>query len=60
MNKLEMVVINGDTIIKKQFEVINDNEVISFNLGKFTLAVRKEDLVRIVGGTNDAIHKRRC
>lgn len=53
MNKLEMVVINGDTIIKKQFEVINDNEVISFSLGKFTLAVRKEDLIKIMGGTNE-------
>ena len=39
-----MVMINGDTIVKKQFEILDKDGVISFELGKLTLAVRKEDL----------------
>lgn len=58
---IEMVIIKNDTIIKKKFSVIDEDEVISFNLGNFLIAVRKEDLKKIfVGGTKDAIHKRRC
>lgn len=36
--------INGDTVVKKQFEILDKDGVISFELGKLTLAVRKEDL----------------
>ena len=46
--KIEMVVINKKDVIKKQFEVINQDNVISFNLKNFTLAVRKEDLLKIL------------
>ena len=57
MDKIEMVMINGDTIVKKQFEILDKDGVISFELGKLTLAVRKEDLKKIfVGGTEDAIY----
>lgn len=41
---IEMVIIKNDTVIKKKFSVIDEDEVISFELGKLTLAVRKEDL----------------
>lgn len=41
---IEMVIIKNDTIIKKKFSVIDEDEIISFNLGKFFIAVRKEDL----------------
>ena len=44
MDKIEMVMINGDTVVKKQFEVLDKDGVISFEFGKLTLAVRKEDL----------------
>lgn len=44
MDKIEMVMINGDTIVKKQFEILDKDGVISFELGKLTLVVRKEDL----------------
>lgn len=47
MDKIEMVMINGDTIVKKQFEILDKDGVISFELGKLTLAVRKEDLKNI-------------
>ena len=51
MDKIEMVMINGDTVVKKQFEILDKDGVISFELGKLTLAVRKEDLKKyIVGG----------
>lgn len=40
----EMVIIKNDTVIKKKFSVIDEDEVISFNLGNFLIAVRKEDL----------------
>lgn len=54
MDKIEMVMINGDTVVKKQFEILDKDGVISFELGKLTLAVRKEDLKKIfVGGTNE-------
>ena len=41
---IEMVIIKNDTIIKKKFSVIDEDEIISFNLGNFFIAVRKEDL----------------
>ena len=41
---IEMVIIKNDTIIKKKFSVIDEDEVISFNLGNFFIALRKEDL----------------
>lgn len=41
---IEMVIIKNDTIIKKKFSVIDEDEVISFNLGNFFIAVRKEDI----------------
>lgn len=41
---IEMVIIKNDTIIKKKFSVIDEDELISFNLGNFFIAVRKEDL----------------
>lgn len=44
MSKIEMVMINGDTIVKKQFAILDKDGVISFELGKLTLAVRKDDL----------------
>ena len=47
-NKIEMVVINKDTVIKKKFEILDKDDVISFNLGKFTLAVRKEELKKFI------------
>ena len=57
---IEMVIIKNDTIIKKKFSVIDEDEVISFNLGNFLIAVKKEDLRKLMwGGTKDAIHKRR-
>lgn len=49
---IEMVIIKNDTIIKKKFSVID--EVISFNLGNFFIALRKEDLRKLIwGGTNE-------
>jgi len=48
MNKLEMVMINGDTVVKKQFEILDKDGVISFNLGKLTLAVKKEDIRKLM------------
>jgi hypothetical protein len=41
---IEMVIIKNDTVIKKKFSVIDEDEVISFNLGNFFIALRKEDL----------------
>nr|DAW37655.1 MAG TPA: hypothetical protein [Caudoviricetes sp.] len=41
---IEMVIIKNETIIKKKFSVTDEDEVISFNLGNFFIAVRKEDL----------------
>ena len=41
---IEMVIIKNETVIKKKFSVIDEDEVISFNLGNFFIAVRKEDL----------------
>lgn len=41
---IEMVIIKNDTVIKKKFSVIDEDEVISFNLGNFLIAVRKEDI----------------
>lgn len=41
---IEMVIIKNDTIIKKKFSVIDEDDVISFNLGNFFIALRKEDL----------------
>ena len=41
---IEMVIIKKVTIIKKKFSVIDEDDVISFNLGNFFIAVRKEDL----------------
>lgn len=41
---IEMVIIKNDTVIKKKFSVIDEDEVISFNLGNFFIAVRKEEL----------------
>ena len=41
---IEMVIIKNDTVIKKKFSVIDEDEVISFNLGNFFIAVRREDL----------------
>lgn len=41
---IEMVIIKNDTVIKKKFSVIDEDEIISFNLGNFFIAVRKEDL----------------
>lgn len=41
---IEMVIIKNDTVIKKKFSVIDEDEVISFNLGNFLIAARKEEL----------------
>lgn len=41
---IEMVIIKNDTVIKKKFSVIDEDEVISFNLGNFFIAVRKKDI----------------
>ena len=41
---VEMVIIKNDTVIKKKFSVIDEDEVISLNLGNFFMAVRKEDI----------------
>lgn len=41
---IEMVIIKNDTIIKKKFSVIDEDDLISFNLGNFFIAARKEDL----------------
>lgn len=41
---VEMVIIKNDTVIKKKFSVIDEDDLISFNLGNFFMAVRKEDL----------------
>ena len=41
---IEMVIIKNDTVIKKKFSVIDEDEIISFNLGNFLIAVRKEDI----------------
>lgn len=46
--KIEMVIINKKEVVKKDFDVIDKNEVISFNLSNFTLAVRKEDLKKLM------------
>ena len=45
---IEMVIIKNDTIIKKKFSVIDEDEVISFNLGNFLIAVKKEDLRKLM------------
>lgn len=58
---IEMVIIKNDTIIKKKFSVIDEDEVISFNLGNFFNSSTKRRSKKIfVGGTKDAIYKRRC
>lgn len=41
---IEMIIIKNETVIKKKFSVIDEDDVISFNLGNFFIAVRKEDL----------------
>lgn len=48
MDKIEMVMINGDTVVKKQFTILDKDGVISFELGKLTLAVRKDDLKKYI------------
>ena len=51
---IEMVIIKNDTVIKKKFSVIDEDEVISFNVGNFFIALRKEDLRKLIwGGTNE-------
>ncbi len=45
---IEMVIIKNDTVIKKKFSVIDEDEVISFNLGNFFIVVRKEDIRKLV------------
>lgn len=45
---IEMVIIKNDTVIKKKFSVIDEDEVISFNLGNFLIAVKKEDLRKLM------------
>ena len=45
---IEMVIIKNDTVIKKKFSVIDEDEVISFNLGNFLIALRKEDLRKLI------------
>lgn len=45
---IEMVIIKNETVIKKKFSVIDEDEVISFNLGNFFMAVRKEDLRKLI------------
>ena len=46
--KIDMVMINKDNVTKKQFEVINQDNVISFNLGNFTLAMKVSDLKKFL------------
>lgn len=41
---IEMVIIKNDTVIKKKFSVIDEDDLISFNLGNFFIAARKEDI----------------
>ena len=43
-NEIDMVLINKEQVIKKKYEVIKQNGVITFNLGKFTLGANVEDL----------------
>ena len=51
---VEMVIIKNDTVIKKKFSVIDEDDLISFNLGNFFMAVRKEDIRKFMwGGTNE-------
>lgn len=45
---IEMVIIKNETVIKKKFSVIDEDEVISFNLGNFLIAVKKEDLRKLM------------
>lgn len=45
---IEMVIIKNDTVIKKKFSVIDEDEIISFNLGNFFIALRKEDLRKLI------------
>lgn len=45
---IEMVIIKNDTVIKKKFSVIDEDEVISFNLGNFFIAVKKEDIRKLM------------
>lgn len=45
---IEMVIIKNDTVIKKKFSVIDEDEIISFNLGNFFIAVKKEDLRKLM------------
>lgn len=47
-NQVEMVVITKDKVIKKRFQVMNKDGVISFNLENFTFAIRKEDLEEVL------------
>ena len=52
---IEMVIIKNDTIIKKKFSVIDEDDIISFNLGNFFIAVKKEDIRKFMwGGTNES------
>lgn len=43
-DKIDMVIIKKDSVIKKKFTVIDKGGTISFNLNSFTLAVNKNDL----------------
>lgn len=43
-----MVIMNKGDVIKKLFDVIDKDNVISFNLGSFTLALKKEDLKKLM------------
>lgn len=45
---IEMVIIKNDTVIKKKFSVIDEDEVISFNLENFFIAVKKEDIRKLM------------
>lgn len=45
---IEMVIIKNDTVIKKKFSVIDEDEVISFNLGNFFIVVKKEDIRKLM------------
>lgn len=45
---IEMVIIKNDTVIKKKFSVIDEDEVINFNLGNFFIAVKKEDIRKLM------------
>jgi hypothetical protein len=48
--KIEMVVIENKNVIKREFDVINKDGIISFNLNKLTFALRVDDLKKVMGG----------